>query len=669
MKSFIYLFCIYFVGMLLYVQTIFSTSVNVETYITDEKKHITNILIPITEDTKTAVFQRNGYVYIILDRSMIEPLSLLDHPVIQEARIIPSNKGTILRFLLNSSYTWYIDRRGRYLILALSLEKFDDKVIPIYPIKKENTLSFEIEETTCITFKDPVSGEKIYAFPLLLHEQKMPFGLGTETFELPETDQGLILIPHIASINTSYKDKKLILTSNQDLLLNDKIAFISPHKGDVLDFSEIKALTKQSFYKEKNRLQDLIVSMPEAGEAPFKKALARLYLSQNLALEAENILKSIKNSYRDEEVNQLTAVSLLAQGKIEEVNKQIVKNPLSKNSFAYTLNNFIQSPALLSDDDIYNIYNTLPTPLFISLSFQAIPHLIEYKKTNMISFILSKIHLQDLNSYQKQAFYYYAGQLALLRENDREARLLFNKALEEKITSPAAFKSDYHLTLIDLKENNISFEQAIKKLENLRFSYQDQTFEEDILNTLYHLYHQNKNYINALKTYRSLFIIHPDSQKTREMINLFKEAMLNDENMPPLEKVSLFYEFKELIPSDVSGNQIMESLIDNLIDLDLLNQAFDISLSLARYRFKGQKQQDFYFKAALIALLNRKIDDAKNVLYNLQEGSSYQKSIYYLIQKEEKNKNLIKVSPLRKEELSFLNPILLNYLEQQELLQ
>ena len=39
-----------------------------ETLLSETNQKITNILIPISEDTQTAVFQRNGYVYVILNK-------------------------------------------------------------------------------------------------------------------------------------------------------------------------------------------------------------------------------------------------------------------------------------------------------------------------------------------------------------------------------------------------------------------------------------------------------------------------------------------------------------------------------------------------------------------------------------------------------------------------
>lgn len=642
--------------------------VTLETRLTDTQQKITDILIPVSEDTQTAVFQRNGYTYVILNQKTISDVLPLDTPAVRSMRQIPSETGTILQFLPATDYHWFVNRRGRYLILSLSLEPQEDKVIPIYPQKEKNALSFAVEPTSVFFMTDPVSGEKIYVFPLLLHEQKMQQRYAAQTFELPETDQGLVFISHVPDIHVDYKNKKLTISSPHDLLLNNDIAFAATDRNDVLDFSDLKQMNRAAFDKERNRLQDLIIAMPEPGKTPFRKALARLYLSQNFGQEALDRLNSIPPAYQDEETATLKVAALLTMGRFRTADA-VMNTKTTPHPFWTTWREFVHNPKALSDTAFYGLYQELPTPLFLSLAFQALPALWEQGDIRRLSFLLSKIETFALTPYQKQAFFYYAGLVQRHHGQTREAQHLFQNALKETVLSPARAQSQYEFIRIGLEQKSIPVKDAIVSLENLRYTYREPSFEIALLETLNSLYRQEKEYTNALKTYRSLFILRRDTPKTDEMAALFQEAMLQSPNLSPLEKLALFYEFQELIPADETGNQIMMRLTDALIDLDLLDQAFDVSLSLANHRLTGQTKQDFYFKAALIALLNQNQTDVQTVLRFLQPETPYGRIVQAGGQALQQNKTVRGEKILSRKDVSFLHPTLINYLAQQGWLQ
>ncbi len=640
-----------------------SGSLAVETVLSDTQQKIINLLIPIDEDTQTAVFQRNGYVYVVLNQKTVGNIAALDSPVLQKARKIESSSGIVLQFLLSPQYHWFVNRRSRYLILSLSTVPQKDDVIPIVPQKSDNAVSFNIEPTNPIVFTDPVTGEELTVFPVFLHEQKVERRYATQTFEIPQTDQGLLLIENIPHITHHYDNHRLTLTSPSDLLLNTDIAFAISSHNDILDFSDIAQMTREDFYKERNRLQDLISAMPKNRRAPFKKALARLYLSQGLDKEAVSLINGIPQPEQDDEIRTIKTVALLTQGLTDEADETF-HNITHPNEHLTAVRQFIIAPETLSETDFYTLMNGLSPRLFLSVSFQSLPSLWQAEQIQRLSYLLNKISPYDLSPYRRQSFLLYTG--LVMRHNGQiaQARTSFQKAADIPVISASNANSRYQLILIDLEQGNIDAEEAIKKLENLRYVYREPSFEAMILETLNTLYRRQKDYANALRTYRSLFLIRHDTADTREMSNLFQEAILENPNMPPFDKLALFYEFVELIPADDTGNEIMMRLTDTFIDLDLLKQAYDVSYALARHRFIGSSRQDFYFKAALIALLNQNDKDARVAFNHLDEGTAYRRIIQTVLDNGQAEK-----CTFLKENVDFLHPVLVNYLQERGWLQ
>lgn len=186
-------------------------------------QHQTSISIALAENTKSAVFMYDKFVYVVLNEKSDE--RILTTTDILDARSISHPSATIWRLLPAPKYTINAERKKNALTLTVSRQKQESPLQPIIIQKWDNALSFDIEEGAPITFIEPMTGEKIVVFPTALSYQRMPHTIAGEMFLFLQTIQGLVLIPRTEDIATFYRHNRLWISSEKTLCINQDIPF------------------------------------------------------------------------------------------------------------------------------------------------------------------------------------------------------------------------------------------------------------------------------------------------------------------------------------------------------------------------------------------------------------------------------------------------------------
>lgn len=186
------------------------------------------------------------------------------------------------------------------------------------------------------------------------------------------------------------------------------------------------------------------------------------------------------------------------------------------------------------------------------------------------------------------AYYLKQAEKSAIRKVSTEARLIaVQQALRARSIAPA---------------------QAIQQLDKLRFSWRGDQVEFDLLSTLSALHLQSGHYRPALSTMREAVTYFPASDRTRalssKMQNLFADLFARGgaDKMPPLEALSLFSDFRELVPLGDSGDRMIRQLSDRLIGVGLPDRAAGLLEHQVRYRLTGTPQAVVAIRASLVEL-------------------------------------------------------------------
>ena len=181
-------------------------------------------------------------------------------------------------------------------------------------------------------------------------------------------------------------------------------------------------------------------------------------------------------------------------------------------------------------------------------------------------------------------------------------------------------KAGLALTRLQFENGDITTKQAIDNLEHLRYAWRGDQLEVQINYWLGRTYFEAGEYLKGLKIMRDAVSYDegtPLGQRVAgEMADLYSGLFLSDklDQVSPLDAIGLYDEFKELVPLDNRGDQIVERMAEHLADADLLTRAGDLLQYQLDHRLTGADVYRIAMRVAAIRLLDNMPDKAMAAL-------------------------------------------------------
>ena len=172
------------------------------------------------------------------------------------------------------------------------------------------------------------------------------------------------------------------------------------------------------------------------------------------------------------------------------------------------------------------------------------------------------------------------------------------------------------LALLMMQREEKTPEETAETLESIHLTWRGDAMERDLLKTLAGIYKDTKHYDDALRTLKTFTSEFPGDSDfftiSSQMSDMFEDLYLNGkaDEMPPLEALALFYEFRDLTPIGEKGDQIIQHLADRLAAFDLLDRAAQLLENQVNYRISGAERSRIGARLALIYILNHQPQEA-----------------------------------------------------------
>ncbi len=185
---------------------------------------------------------------------------------------------------------------------------------------------------------------------------------------------------------------------------------------------------------------------------------------------------------------------------------------------------------------------------------------------------------------------------------------------------PTRAQAAFRTILVEERLGLLETDQAIERLEALRFQWRGDKLELAVLHKLGMAYVETARIRQGLVIMRLAVQSFPGFEKARDvaddMSQVFEDLYLGKgaDAMPPVQALALFYDFPELVPVGTKGDDMIRRLADRLVEVDLLEQAAELLDHQVKFRLRGVARSQVATKLAVVHLMDRKPAKALQII-------------------------------------------------------
>ncbi|GEM_PF-491688 len=256
--------------------------------------------------------------------------------------------------------------------------------------------------------------------------------------------------------------------------------------------------------------------------------------------------------------------------------------------------------------------SSYPRALRVPLSLSMAEIALRAAKIPMAQSILKVMEadLPELSLSGRSAWAYLSGEAARQAGKEDEAVRYWEKLAKDGKDDLYRAKAGLSLTRLEMERKNIKPEEAIDRLEGLRYAWRGDELETLINYRLGVVYVDHNDYLKGLTVLRNAAGIAPSSETAKEakayLAQSFRRVFADNKlgDVPPMEAIALYEEFKDLTPPGPEGDGFVETLAERLVQAELLGRAASLLEHHVNNRLQGDRRAEVAIRLAAIRLLD-----------------------------------------------------------------
>jgi tetratricopeptide (TPR) repeat protein len=601
------------------------------------------IMLPVAATAPAALFRRGETVWLVLDSAKpidVEPIRAKGGATVGDVSRLPLEKGQAIRIRLNRPlmYSLAVEERDGGATWTLILA---DKVHnPPQPLTMLRNVTDPALANVAVPLANPGQLHRLIdpdaGDTLLVVTAPRPIrGLikrqDLVDLSLLESAHGVAIRPNSDDVAVEVAPDKIILGKPGGLTLSpvDVSAERAPTAvRPIFDIGEWRKNQSLNFLARENELIAAIAVAEPEQRQQLRYEFAQFYVSRGMYPEAKGVtdIMLADSGAKDESIPlMLRAITSILIGRPAQGLKDLANPAIGNNhdselwkALAYAR----QGKWADAREKFKNVefaIAALPLELQRIVTMEAMRASLEVKDYAGAAKRRSELETIGIPAELKPGFAVLRGRLAEALAHDRDALDDYRFAIASSDRAAAAEAKQLEIALRQ-RRDEISQADALRDLETLEAIWRGDATEVKTLQMLARVYSEIGRYADSLTAARIATKLQPNAELSRQAQDaasaLFSQLFLGPkgDDLPPIEALALFYEFRELTPIGRRGDEMIRRLADRLVAIDLLDQAAELLQYQVDHRLEGAARAQVAARLAMVYLANRKPDLAISAL-------------------------------------------------------
>lgn len=593
------------------------------------------IFFPFDDGPPAALFRRADILWVVFDTQKtitLDALARLPASPIAEFSVVPLPEGKAVRLKL---------ARPQLASLALDDGQWTvtvDDAMPAAPqplllartgVPGRNGVVIAFDKPGRIhRLFDAESGETLVVVtggaPMRGFVKRQDF----VDFNVLETAHGIVIDPNSDDLAVRFAGGEILIDRPGGMVLS--VAQTGPARSPVrqralFDLTLWRDNEEARFDERMNAVMAAAATAPDDKRAAARLDIARFYLARGFYHEAKGTLDvaiaDMKAGAEDPLVLATHAVAAILAGRVTEGLKSLDHPAVGSgyDSEIWRALAFVSEEKWLQAREKFKNAEPdiarLPVGIQRTVLLAALKAFLGASDYTGATARLQELGLIGIPPALAPQVAVLRGRLAEALGRDADAALDYAEALHSKDRAAAA-----EATLRDValrqKRGEIVQDELLVTLETLAVSWRGDAIEIETLRILGKEYAGLNRYRETFATARAATRLRPNAELTRQMQDdsaaLFTDVFLGQkgDDLPPIDALGLFYEFRELTPIGRRGDEMIRRLSDRLVAVDLLDQASELLQYQVDNRLEGAARAQVAARLAMVYLMNRKPDRA-----------------------------------------------------------
>jgi len=594
--------------------------------------------------TPAALFRRADTVWMVFDSSApidVDPIRAKGGAIVGDVSRLPLDNGQAIRIRLNRPQMPSFESDERSSGVSWTLTFADRVQKPPLPLMVVRNITDPALANVSVPLANPGRLHRLVdpdAGDTLLVVTAPPPTRGfikRQDFvemSLLETVHGLVVHPNSDDVKAEVGPDKVMIgrpggltLSSADVAAERATAAVRP----LFDADEWRKNQAENFL---TRLDALVAA--DAASTPEQSAQARLdlanfYMARGMYPEAHGvtnlILSDTKRSNEEAPVMMVHAVASILVGHPARGLKDLA-NPAIGNGYDSQLWKALAFARQGKWADAREKFKnaefsvaTLPADLQRIVTMESMKASLEVKDYAGAARRNSELDVIGTPNEIKPATAVLRGRLAEALGHDKDALDAYRLAVNSGDRQAAAEAKLLEI-LLRQKRGELGQADVLRELELLSMMWRGDAIELKTLAALAKIYSETGRYADAFAATRAATRLQPNSPESRaaqdDASALFTQLFLGPkgDEMPPVEALGVFYEYRELTPIGRRGDEMIRRLAERLVGVDLLDQAAELLQYQVDKRLEGAARAQVAAKLAMVYLTNRKPDRAIGAL-------------------------------------------------------